>query len=154
MEVQDAIHIAAGAHKEQTDLSGNPYILHPLRVMLSIEQSGYPDDMIDDLMVVAVLHDLLEDTEWSEFDLESVGVTPKQSEAIVALTRRSGETYADFILRCVQNRLARIVKIHDINDNLRPRRGEALPEEQRDKLATRYHRALEILDPNAPLDAD
>lgn len=88
-----AIRIAAELHRGQVDKAGLPYILHPLRVMLSMD---------DDLRrIVAVLHDVAEDSEDGWRALHD-------------------ETYEDFILRVSRNPLARQVKIADIRDNLRP----------------------------------
>ena len=143
----DAIKIAVDAHKGGTDLSGNRYIMHPLKVMIDIHDNYHGVQSLDDLMVVAALHDVVEDTEWTLDGLFNIGASRKQIDAIDALTRRDGETYADFILRCTKNELARIVKFYDCKDNLRPRRIDNLDPEKKASLRRRYVRAMEILEP-------
>lgn len=126
--LREAITMAALAHDGQTDKSGAPYIFHPLRVA-----SFFSDEF---LQVVAVLHDIVEDTVITLSDLDAhfpQGVV----NAIDALTRRDGETYEDFILRVCRNPMARKVKIADIRDNLRP---------GAEHLRPRYERALQVLE--------
>lgn len=125
----DALRLAVEAHAGQFDKNGEPYINHPLRVVRSVTIHGKIHS------IVAILHDVVEDTP----------VTFKQIyemfgydvwEAVHALTRRDGESYSDFIKRCKANEIARVVKIADIQDNLRP----GAPH-----LVERYERALKVL---------
>lgn len=105
-----AIEVAAKAHAGQEDKGGAPYILHPLRVMLAVK----PEDRI-----VAVLHDVVEDSQaYTLAFLGALGFSPTVIEALDALTRREGESYADFIKRCGENDVARRVKMADLNDNM------------------------------------
>ena len=126
--LEKAIELALIWHSGQVDKSGQAYILHPLRVMLSVKNN---DDR-----VVAVLHDVVEDTACTLEALKGAGFSDKIIHAIDALTRREEETYQDFILRAKKNEIARRVKIADINDNLRPG-GEHLKD--------RYLKALKAL---------
>lgn len=115
MNLDLAIKIAIDAHAGQVDKGGQPYILHPLRVMLAMET--------EDERIVAVLHDVIEDTAITANDLYWMhGFKPSIMIAVVALTRCKNEDYFDFIRRCMGNPLARAVKIADIRDNLDPRR--------------------------------
>ncbi|NTF67911.1 GTP pyrophosphokinase [Rhizobium rhizogenes] len=109
-----AIQLAAYWHAGQTDKSGFPYILHPIRVMMSME------DRTD--KIVAVLHDVLEDTDLSADDLRAHKFSVDVRDAVQALTRRIGEDYFDFIARLSVNPIARRVKLADIADNLDPKR--------------------------------
>ncbi|WP_198929024.1 HD domain-containing protein [Rhizobium sp. AC27/96] len=128
-----AIQIAAYWHAGQVDKSGAPYILHPLRVMMSVE--GETDK------IVAVLHDVLEDTELTADDLRAHKFSSEIREAVQALTRQTGEDYFDFIARIIPNPIARRVKLADIADNLSPARSSGLNM----KLEARYQRARHIL---------
>ena len=134
--LERAIAIAAEAHTGQTDKGGAPYILHPLRVMLRVEG--------EDARIAAVLHDLVEDTHWTFEDLRREGFGDGVIAALDGLTRREGEIYLDFCRRAATNKLARQVKLADIQDNLDPARIAALPAENR-SLADRYRKALAIL---------
>jgi (p)ppGpp synthase/HD superfamily hydrolase len=107
--LERAIAIAAEAHAGQVDKGGAPYILHPLRVMLSL--SG-PDERI-----VAVLHDVVEDSDWTFERLRAAGFSSAVIKALRALTKIDGETYEAFIERAKANAIARRVKLADIADN-------------------------------------
>ncbi len=108
--LERAITIAAQVHQGQTDKAHEPYILHPIRVMLRLST---PDERM-----AAVLHDLLEDTDWSRMDLEREGFSRAVLDAVEALTRRSDETYEDFLHRVSLNPIALRVKLADLEDNL------------------------------------
>jgi len=107
--LEKAIIIATQAHEGQVDKGGNPYILHPLRVMLKMTTK--------ESMITAVLHDVLEDTEVTIEDLQQAGFSEEIIAAVVALTRQEGEIYMDFIKRAKLNPIARHVKLGDLEDN-------------------------------------
>lgn len=109
--VERAITIAVQAHAGQPDKAGKPYILHPLRVMAAMDT--------DEERIVAVLHDVVEDSDWSLDDLRAEGLSARMVAALGALTKRPGEEYAAFIERVARNALARRVKIADLEDNLK-----------------------------------
>jgi len=134
--LERAIAIAAEAHSGQTDKAGAPYILHPLRVMMRVEG--------DHARIAAVLHDLVEDTEWTLEALRAEGFVDAVVDAIDGLTRRDGEVYLDFCRRAGTNEIARVVKLADLEDNLDPARIAALPEENH-SLTDRYRKARAIL---------
>lgn len=134
--LERAIVIATEAHAGQVDKAGAPYILHPLRVMLAVEGV--------EARVAAVLHDVVEDTDWTLEALRAEGFGTDVVEAVDHLTRREDEVYLDFCRRAAGNEIARRVKLADIADNLDPRRIEALPEGDR-SLAGRYRKARDVL---------
>lgn len=106
-----AIAIAVAAHSGQRDKAGEPYLYHLLRVMLSVEGSS--------LRQVALLHDLLEDTEWTAGDLKLAGMSQSVIEALELLTHKSTDSYADYVVRLSRNSLAKASKLADLNDNYR-----------------------------------
>ena len=108
--LEQAIALAAQAHAGQVDKAGAPYILHCLRVMLAVEGR--------DERIVAVLHDIIEDTAVTASYLRSMGFSETVIEAVVALTRLDGESYEAFIGRVHLNSLARTVKMADLRDNM------------------------------------
>lgn len=135
--VRGAIKFALDAHLGQVDKQGMPYFFHLLRVMLAC----YGDS---DTMQVAVLHDVLEDTDTSVDCLLAQGFSAHVVEAVSVLTRdREAETYAEYIDRVRPNSLAARVKIADLNDNLS--RVDGLPVLEALRLGSRYRRALKIL---------
>ena len=104
-----AIHLSAKGHLKQLDKGDNAYILHPLRLMHQFTDI--------ELMIIAVLHDLIEDTDISLDDLIKYGFTTRVILALDALTHRKGETYYDYVLRIAANADATAVKKADLKDN-------------------------------------
>jgi len=131
-----AIALACEAHADQLDKSGQPYILHPLRLMLKFKD--------EDERVVAVLHDVIEDSAFSLDHFRSVGFSEHVIEAVQCLTKETGEAYEDFIVRLSVNKLARKVKIEDIKDNLDVTRLERLGGQDLSRIE-KYHKALRYL---------
>jgi len=107
--LERAIAIAAEAHAGQTDKGGAPYILHPLRVMLSLATQ--------DERIAAVLHDVVEDSDWTFEALSAEGFGDAVVGALRCLTKQEGEPYEAFIARARANPIARRVKLADIADN-------------------------------------
>jgi len=105
-----AIAIAAKAHDGQVDKGGNPYILHPLRVMMNCES--------ETAKICAVLHDVIEDTNITLEDLKSKGFDDEIIATLDCLTKRKGESYNDFVSRVLPNELACRVKLADLADNM------------------------------------
>ena len=108
--LERAIKLAVKAHKGQVDRFGQPYILHPLRMMLSVKKNSEK--------IVALLHDTVEKTTTTYDDLRQKGFSGDVIEAVNSLTRRKGEDYDAYISRVSKNRIAVIVKIADLNDHL------------------------------------
>lgn len=108
--IEDAIELAVKAHRDQLDKAGAPYILHSLRVMMRMQTEKE--------QIVAVLHDVLEDTTVDLSLLKKMGYSDEVIEAIKCLTRQSTEPYSEYIERIKSNSLSLVVKIEDLTDNL------------------------------------
>jgi (p)ppGpp synthase/HD superfamily hydrolase len=108
--LERAIEIAASAHAGQLDKAGQPYVLHPLRVMLAMSTF--------EQKVAAILHDVVEDTAWTIADLEQEGFPHEVIEAIKALTKLDGESRPLAARRAAMNPIARLVKLADVRDNM------------------------------------
>jgi len=108
--LERAISLAAERHAGQVDKANAPYILHPLRVMLNVPDIEHK--------IVAVLHDILEDTATTIDELYALGFQPHLVDAIVALTKQESESRIQTAQRTAQNPIARIVKLADITDNM------------------------------------
>lgn len=131
----NAIAIAVEAHRGQLDKAGEPYILHPLRVMLAVQG--------ETARIAAVLHDVIEDQPKSlSFDDIAIMFGAEVWHTVDALTRRKSEHYFDYVKRAAAHPIARDVKIADVTDNLR-RSGDPKEKSRREK----YYKALEILAP-------
>jgi len=143
MNLERAIAIAVEAHKGQTDKVGAPYILHPLRIMHSLNT--------DLERIVGVLHDVVEDGPgWTFERLVGEGFGPDVIEALQLVTKRPEdegkdiETYLRFVRRTLPNPVARRVKIADIRDNLDLTRLNEITERDVARL-TKYALALRTL---------
>lgn len=112
--LERAIRIAKTAHEGQVDKAGMPYFLHPMKVMSQVKT--------EDEKIVAVLHDVVEDTAVTLDDLRREGFAESLIEAVDALTKRPGESRMDAARRLRPNLIARAVKIADVRHNLDPSR--------------------------------
>lgn len=139
--LERAIALAAAAHAGQTDKAGAPYITHPLRVMARV--SG------DTKQIVAVLHDVVEDTIVTAQWLRELGFTQEVMEAVEAVTKRpeeeGDERYFDFVSRAAEHDLARDVKRADLIDNMDLTRIAKVEEKDQSRMA-RYRLALKLLE--------
>lgn len=124
--LEDAILLAAQAHRGQVDKVGRPYLLHLLRVMLRLDG--------EEAQIVGVLHDLVEDTGYTLDDLRAMGYAEEVVQALDCLTRRSTESYEEFVERASANPLARRVKRADLEDNMDIRRLPAIGEQDLARL--------------------
>lgn len=135
--LERAIAIAAEAHAGQVDKAGEPYILHPLRVMMRLETT---DDRI-----VGVLHDVVEDNAtWPLAALRAEGFSDAIIQAVDAVTRREDEDYETFVRRAGRNEIGRRVKLADLADNMELTRIKAPKPEDHARLE-RYRKAKESL---------
>jgi guanosine-3',5'-bis(diphosphate) 3'-pyrophosphohydrolase len=135
-DLDKAIQLAARIHARQKDRYGRPYILHPLRVMMRVRT--------DQEKIVAILHDVVEDSDLEAKDLTKEGFSPEIVAAVDCLSKRDGEVYQDYIKRVLPNPLARTVKLADLEDNMNLERVDHLEEKDFQRF-TRYHRAWLML---------
>jgi (p)ppGpp synthase/HD superfamily hydrolase len=137
-QLSQAIIIATMAHNGQVDKAGEPYILHPIRVMCGMST--------DEERIVAVLHDVVEDNpqNWPLERLSSEGFSATVIEAIAALTKVQGENYTEYIQRVSQNELASIVKLNDLEDNMNTERIPN-PTSADDKRYLKYRAAYDTI---------
>ena len=108
--IEKAIILATKKHTGQVDKADQPYIFHPLRLMLKVSTT--------EQKIVAVLHDILEDTDTTVVDLISLGFSDEIVEAVQALTKNRGESRIEAAYRAVKNPIARVVKLADVLDNM------------------------------------
>ena len=108
--LEKALQIAAEAHAGQTDKAGEPYILHPIRVMMGVQ--GLEEKM------AAILHDTVEDTPVTLEQLRRAGFSDCVVDAVDALTKRDGESRVEAAGRTVKHPIAREVKLSDVADNM------------------------------------
>jgi (p)ppGpp synthase/HD superfamily hydrolase len=141
-DLEHAISLAAKTHSGQVDKAGEPYILHPLRVMFRLSS--------DDERIVAVLHDVVEDSELSLEDLRDNGFSEEVVRAIEAVTKLPEEEGSDvgyqaFVERAGNNPIACKVKIADLQDNLEVTRLSSFSDKDARRVA-RYLKSLRYLE--------
>ena len=134
--LEQAIIIAANAHARQTDKSGAPYILHPLRLMMNAKT--------EEEQITALLHDVVEDSTVTIADLITAGFSGTVLEAVQTLTRPEGMAYNHYLQGIVGNDLARRVKLLDLADNMNLGR-IANPTKEDFLRLEKYKKALTLL---------
>lgn len=132
--IDDAIQLASSKHYGQKDKVGDSYLLHLFRVMLKMKT--------EEEMMVAVLHDIVEDTSMTCGILTEHGYSSEIVQAVWYLTRLKDEPYSVFIRRIAWDSLAKRVKIADIQDHLEQ---NALTGVLSEEAVARYQSAIDYL---------
>jgi (p)ppGpp synthase/HD superfamily hydrolase len=139
--LERAIALAALAHEGQKDKTGEPYILHPLRMMMRLNRL--------EAKIVAALHDVVEDTEWTMEGLATEGFSSEILDALDRVTKREGEDYMDFVQRAAGDAIAREVKLADLEDNMNILRLSEIRDKDLERMR-KYHQAWQMLKRHEP----
>ena len=134
--LERAIEIAARTHAGQTDKGGAPYILHPLRVMLRVAPGAQ--------QIVAVLHDVVEDSDVTFEDLEREGFAAEVISGLRSVTKVAGESYEDFVARAARDPVGKAVKLANLMENSDLSR-IAEPSQKDLERVEKYRRAIAYL---------
>lgn len=129
-----AFIVAIKAHRGQKDKGGKPYILHPVRVALNVKGK--------DEKIVALLHDVIEDTNYTIDDLDFL--TKEQKEALLLLTHDKNVAYMEYVRKIKKNKIASKVKLADLEQNMNLKRLKTISNKDLKRLE-KYKRAKEIL---------
>ena len=135
--LEKAIEIAARAHSADKEKNGDPYLLHPLRVMSQVESL--------DEKIAAILHDVPEDTNVTLDDLRQEGFSEAVLEAVRLVTRDDEQDYDQYIKDIRNNPIARSVKLADMRDNINLLRIPNLRDKDLERCK-KYHRYIRELD--------
>ena len=138
-----AVSIAKFAHQGQVDKAGVDYINHPIRVMNAVDEEKEK--------IVAVLHDVVEDSGITLRDLRKQGFDEEVVIAVGCLTKIAGESYSQFIDRVKSNRLASRVKLQDLKDNMDLSRLKTVSEADLARVE-KYKQAMKVLLTSNELD--
>ena len=136
-KIKKALEIAFDAHKDQVDKAGLPYIYHPFYLATQMET--------EDSIIVALLHDVVEDSHYTVEDLENHGFSTTIIAALRLLTHEDSEDYITYIHRVKENELARIVKLADLKHNSDESRLSHIDDKARERL-NRYAESIKILE--------
>lgn len=104
-----ALKLCFAAHKNQTDKSGMPYVFHPFHLAEQMKD--------EETTIAALLHDVIEDTDYTLEDLAKMGFSPDVLEALKCLTHHEGIPYMDYIAKIKENPIAKAVKLADLAHN-------------------------------------
>ena len=130
--------LATNAHAGQFDRGGNPYILHPLKVMHYLKTTD------EELQCMALLHDVVEDTKTSWKDLEEIGCTERVINGVKALTKQPGQTYDEYKEVVFANEDAMRVKLCDLRHNTDIRRLKGVTQKDIERMAKYNQFFMEI----------
>lgn len=134
-----AMRIAYDAHHGQLDKSGLPYILHPVHLAEQMDDEAST--------CVALLHDVIEDTSISIFDLRNAGFSDGILDALLLLTHQDGSPYMSYIRAIATNSIATKVKIADLKHNMDiSRLDKSSIDEKTLKRVEKYQKALSLLE--------
>jgi len=132
-----AMRIAFDAHKEQTDKDGLPYFHHPLHLAELVDT--------EEEIVTALLHDVVEDTDWTFDALKREGFPHSVISALELLTHDTDIEYADYVREIRNDAIAVKVKLADLLHNSEPSRLASLPPDTAARLEKKYAEAMKIL---------
>lgn len=136
-QTQKALKLCFEAHKEQLDKSGMPYVFHPFHLA---------EQMTDEqTTVAALLHDVVEDTEYTFDDLAKMGFDEEVIAALRLLTHDESVAYMDYVAELKSNPIARAVKLADLRHNSDLSRMEN-PDEWAIKRTEKYKAAMALLE--------
>lgn len=133
--LQNALRIAVKAHEGQVDRAGKSYIYHPLTVATMTSTF--------DEFVTALLHDVLEDSDYTPTDLIAEGIPQHIVDALLLLAHKKSEPYMEYVARIKDNDLARAVKIADLTHNSDLSRLPFITDKDLER-AKKYRQALEL----------
>lgn len=132
-----AMEIAYRAHHGQRDKGGMPYVFHPYHLAEQMETELE--------VTVALLHDVVEDTDVTLEALRQAGITEEVLAVLDRLTHRKGEAYMDYIRRLLPDPTARKIKLADLNHNSDMSRLRPEDQEKAQYFQEKYRPALELL---------
>lgn len=124
------------AHKDQTDKSGIPYVFHPIHLAEQMKD--------EDTTVVALLHDVVEDTDYTLEDLAEMGFNERVIAAIGLMTHPEGVPYMDYVAKIKENPIARTVKLADLAHNSDITRMDVIDEKAKARVE-KYAKAIALL---------
>ena len=138
-KTKKAMKLCYEAHKDKVDKSGLPYVFHPAHVA---------EQMTDEATtIVALLHDVVEDTDYTLEDLAAEGFEKEILEAVALMTHEDDVPYLDYVAKLKDNPIARAVKLADLAHNSDLSRIGEIDEETRKRLE-KYKKAIALLKEN------
>ena len=131
-----ALKVCFEAHKDQVDKSGAPYVFHPFHLAEQMKD--------EKTTIVALLHDVIEDTEYTFEDLRNMGFDNEVIEALMLMTRNKDIPYMDYVAKIKHNPIAKAVKLADLQHNSDLSRLDVVDEKAL-KRKEKYSEAISLL---------
>ena len=135
-----AMRLCFDAHKDQTDKSGMPYVFHPFHVAEQMTT--------EETVVVALLHDVVEDTDYTIADLQEMGFPYAVTDALALMTHTKGVPYMEYVAAIKGNPIATAVKLADLRHNSDLSRLDAVDEKALRRVE-KYKKAITLLETEA-----
>jgi (p)ppGpp synthase/HD superfamily hydrolase len=130
-----AMFIAAREHLNVKDKGGSAYILHPMRIAMRLRTSD------EELMSIAILHDVVEDSKVTFQDLINEGFSTRVIDALKLMTHQKGLSYDEYIDNMAENLDALLVKREDLRDNSDITRLKGITDKDFDRMK-KYQRSF------------
>ena len=136
LDTKKALKLCFEAHKNQVDKSGLPYVFHPFHLaeQMKTEQTT----------IVALLHDVVEDSKYTIDDLKNMGFSKEVTDAIALMTHADDVDYMDYVRAIAKNPIAKAVKLADLEHNSDLTRLDSVDEKSLTRVQ-KYKKAKEIL---------
>ena len=138
-KTKKAMKLCFEAHKDQVDKSGMPYVFHPFHVAEQMKDEA--------TTIVALLHDVVEDTNYTLEDIVAEGFGQDIVEAVSLMTHEDDVPYLDYVAKLKNNPIARAVKLADLAHNSNLSRLGEIDEETEQRLE-KYKKAIALLETN------
>ena len=135
-KTKKALKLCFEAHKNQLDKSGMPYVFHPFHLAEQMET--------EETVVAALLHDVMEDTDYTAEDLKEMGFDGDILDALLLLTHQDGVDYMDYVKKIKSNPIARAVKLADLTHNSDLTRLDTVDQKALERKE-KYKKAIEFL---------
>ena len=136
-QTKKALKLCFEAHKDQVDKSGMPYVFHPFHLAEQMQT--------EETTVVALLHDLVEDTDYTLADLAAMGFEKTVTDAIALMTHADGVDYMEYVAAIKKNPIARAVKLADLRHNSDLSRLDVIVEKAL-RRREKYQKAIALLE--------
>ena len=138
-KTKKAMKLCFEAHKYQVDKSGIPYVFHPFHVAEQMKD--------ETTTIVALLHDVVEDTKYTLDDIAAMEFGQDVVEALALMTHDKNVPYLDYVAKIKGNPIAKAVKLADLAHNSDPTRLDVIDEKVKERLQ-KYRKAIALLDPS------
>lgn len=135
-KTKKALKLCFEAHKNQLDKNGLPYVFHPFHLAEQMQT--------EETTVVALLHDVMEDTDLSADDLAKMGFDGEILKALILLTHKDAMDYMDYVAKIKTNPIAKAVKLADLHHNSDLTRLDTVDQKALERKE-KYQKAIKLL---------